>query len=77
MSSSNRLQAGLTSWQGAALWPLRKAFSRPATRAYISGILFLVASIILLALALVSYVLFYASEVPQVNVEREVHLQFG
>ncbi|KAI9792816.1 MAG: hypothetical protein M1816_001548 [Peltula sp. TS41687] len=60
-----------------AIEPFRIAMSKPAWRAYIGAILFTATSLTLLGCAFVSYGLFYTNYIPQINVERIVHLQFG
>lgn len=59
------------------LRPLNVAASKSAWRAYLSAVLFVLTSVVLLAVAFLSYGVFYTSYVPQVNVQRVVHLQFG
>lgn len=56
---------------------LQFATSKPAQRTYIHTLLFTLSSAVLFALAFVAYGLFYAIYIPQINVERVVHLQFG
>ncbi|KAH0541402.1 hypothetical protein FGG08_004092 [Glutinoglossum americanum] len=60
-----------------ALAPFRIAVSKPAQRAYVGTILFFLAGLVLFGLAVVAYVLFYYNFIPQIGVERVVHLQFG
>lgn len=67
----------LTSRQDVAIEPFRIAVSRPAWRAYIGAVLFTATSLTLLGFAFVSYGLFYTNYIPQINIERVVHLQFG
>ncbi|KAJ9353570.1 hypothetical protein DTO027B9_5272 [Paecilomyces variotii] len=57
--------------------PFRAAISKQAQRAYLSSLLFASASIILLGIAAVSYWILYFRFVPQIGLERDVHLQFG
>ncbi|KAI9751179.1 MAG: hypothetical protein M1815_001329 [Lichina confinis] len=59
------------------LRPLNAATSKSAWRAYLSAVLFVLTSVVLLAVAFLSYGVFYTTYVPQVNVQRVVHLQFG
>jgi seipin len=59
------------------LAPFRVAVSKPAQRAYIKTLLFFLAGTLLLVLAAVAYVIFYYNYIPQIGVERVVHLQFG
>lgn len=67
----------LTPPQATALIPLRSAISKPAQKAYLSTFLFAFASLALFAISTVAYTLFYYNYVPQVGVERVIHLQFG
>ena len=59
------------------LRPLNAATSKSAWRAYLSAVLFVLTSVVLLAVAFLSYGVFYTTYIPQVNVQRVVHLQFG
>ena len=51
--------------------------SKTAWRAYLRTVLFVTTSLILLGIAAVAYWAFYYNFVPQIGLEREVHLQFG
>ncbi|KAA6410430.1 MAG: tubulin-tyrosine ligase [Lasallia pustulata] len=64
-------------YQATALLPLRTAISKPAQKAYLRTILFATASLALFAISTLAYTLFYYNYVPQVGVERTIHLQFG
>lgn len=57
--------------------PVRMATSKPARQTYLNTILFMIASGILLCLAAVAYVLFYLNYVPQIGIEKVIHLQYG
>jgi seipin len=57
--------------------PVRVATSKPARQAYLNTILFMITSAVLLVFAVLAYVLFYFNYVPQIGVERMVHLQYG
>ena len=57
--------------------PVRVATSKPARQTYLNSLLFLIASSILLGLATVAYIIFYFNYVPQIGIERIVHLQYG
>jgi len=57
--------------------PVRVATSKPARRTYLNTLLFMIASSILLGLAIVAYLLFYFNYVPQMGIERTIHLQYG
>ncbi|KAH6678664.1 putative adipose-regulatory protein-domain-containing protein [Halenospora varia] len=59
------------------LKPLRVATSKPAQKTYLNAILFTITSTILLGLAIVAYGLFYYNYVPQINIDRIIHLQYG
>lgn len=63
--------------QDKALLPVHAAVSKPAQRAYLGTFLFATTSLILVFISTVAYVLFYYSYVPQIGVERTIHLQFG
>ncbi|KAL8798709.1 MAG: hypothetical protein Q9223_006792 [Gallowayella weberi] len=60
-----------------ALVPFHAAVSKPAQRAYLGTFLFASTSLFLLGLSTIAYALFYYNYVPQVSVERTIHLQFG
>ncbi|PGH30598.1 hypothetical protein GX50_06636 [[Emmonsia] crescens] len=51
--------------------------SKPARRAYINTVLFTLTSFLLLCISVVAYWIFYYNYVPQIGLERQVHLQFG
>ncbi|KAH8665976.1 putative adipose-regulatory protein-domain-containing protein [Tricladium varicosporioides] len=59
------------------LRPFRIATSKPAQKTYLNAILFTITTTILLGLAIVAYGLFYYNYVPQINIERTIHLQYG
>ena len=59
------------------LVPIHAAISKPAQRAYLGTFLFAVTSIALLCFSTIAYTLFYYNYVPQIGVERTIHLQFG
>ncbi|KAL8799534.1 MAG: hypothetical protein Q9182_005809 [Xanthomendoza sp. 2 TL-2023] len=63
-------------WE-TALVPFHAAVSKPAQRAYLGTFLFASTSLFLLGLSTIAYALFYYNYVPQVSVERTIHLQFG
>ncbi|KLJ11443.1 hypothetical protein EMPG_09748 [Blastomyces silverae] len=64
-----------------ALAPFREAsrsiISKPARRAYINTVLFALTSLVLFCISVVAYWIFYYNYVPQIGLERQVHLQFG
>ncbi|KAI9704229.1 MAG: hypothetical protein M1836_007090 [Candelina mexicana] len=61
----------------SALTPFRAAVSKPARRAYIGTILFAFTNLVLLGAAIAAYCLFYLNYIPQIGLERVVHLQFN
>lgn len=63
--------------QDKALIPVHAVASKSAQRLYLSTFLFAVASLFLLASSSVAYAIFYYHYVPQIGVERSIHLQFG
>ncbi len=60
-----------------ALIPFRAAASKPAKKAYLGTVLLITTSIALLCISTIAYWLFYYNYVPQLSLERVVHLQFG
>jgi seipin len=62
--------------QNTVFVPLRALVSIRAQRAYLGTFLFVGTSIVLLGVASVAYWIFYFNYVPQVGLERIVHLQF-
>ncbi|KAJ5728349.1 hypothetical protein N7493_004679 [Penicillium malachiteum] len=61
-----------------ALWtPFRVMFSKTALRIYLNILLFIGATIFLVGIAGIAYMVFYFTFIPTVGVDREVHLQFG
>ncbi|KAL8823838.1 MAG: hypothetical protein Q9191_005506 [Dirinaria sp. TL-2023a] len=60
-----------------ALIPVQAATSKSAQRAYLGTLLFTTTSIFLLCISSVAYALFYYNYIPQIGVERVIHLQFG
>lgn len=63
--------------QSTALVPFRIASSKTAVKAYLGTFLFIAASLSLIGISSVAYWLFYYNFVPQLSIERIVHLQFG
>ena len=63
--------------QASALHPYRTATSKPAQRAYLSGALVALSSVVLLFVATVSFFVFYHGYVPDAGASHVVHLQFG
>jgi uncharacterized membrane protein YwzB len=51
--------------------------SKPARQTYLNTVLFMIVSAILLGLAAIAYILFYLNYVPQIDIERVIHLQYG
>jgi hypothetical protein len=62
--------------QDLILRPVRIASSKQAQQIYLNTVLLLTTSTVLLGLAAFAYILFYMS-IPQIGIERVVHLQFG
>ncbi|ERF77105.1 hypothetical protein EPUS_08672 [Endocarpon pusillum Z07020] len=60
-----------------AATPIHIATSRPALKAYLSTLLFLAASLILLAISTTAYLLFYYNFIPQVDLIKVIHLQYA
>jgi Putative adipose-regulatory protein (Seipin) len=67
----------LTTMQDLILKPVRVATSKPAQQTYLNTILFMTTSAILLGFAVFAYILFYFNYVPQIGIERIIHLQYG
>lgn len=63
--------------QDLILKPVRVATSRSARQTYLNSLLFMIASSILFGLAIVAYIIFYIEYIPQIGIERVVHLQYG
>src|SRR2546423_3310655 len=63
--------------QSTLLVPVHAATSRSAIKAYLSTLLFLTYSLILIAISTSAYTLFYYSYVPQLAIEVTLHLQYG
>ncbi|PBP25436.1 tubulin-tyrosine ligase, partial [Diplocarpon rosae] len=63
--------------QDLILKPVRIATSKPARQTYLNTVLFTVTSLILLGLAVLAYIVFYYSYVPQIGIEHVIHLQYG
>ncbi|KAL2076216.1 hypothetical protein VTL71DRAFT_1159 [Oculimacula yallundae] len=57
--------------------PVRIATSKPARQTYLNTALFMITSSILFGFAVVAYILFYYNYVPQIGIERVIHLQYG
>lgn len=67
----------LTQNKDIALRPVRMASSRPALKAYLNTALFVAMSAVLFGLASAAYIIFYMNYIPQVGIQRAVHLQYG
>lgn len=63
--------------QTAVIRSLRALVSKPAQKAYLGTFLFIITSILMLCVSAVAYWIFYYKFIPQVGLERVVHLQFG
>ncbi|KAL3466628.1 putative adipose-regulatory protein-domain-containing protein [Aspergillus heterothallicus] len=61
----------------ALLTPLRPFISKNAVTAYLGTVLFFVTAICMVVVSVLAYALFYYNVIPQVGLERTVHLQFG
>lgn len=77
MRHMDRHLSVLIVFQNTALAPFRAISSKTAQKAYLGTILFTLASLVLLCISTAAYLLFYYSFVPQIGLERVVHLQFG
>ena len=77
MDAPRRSQTLIERYKETALLPLNAAISKPAQKAYLGTSLFIATSFILFGIASLAYALFYYNYVPQNNVERVIHLQFG
>ena len=67
----------LTILQESALAPIRILTSRTALKAYLSTILFLLASTALLTISTTAYLFFYFNYIPPINLSRSLYLQYG
>lgn len=63
--------------QDALITPFRALASKHAQKAYLGTFLFIATSSLMLCLSSVAYGIFYYKFIPQVGLERVVHLQFG
>ncbi|KAL5357796.1 adipose-regulatory protein [Aspergillus floccosus] len=71
-------QASVTSAAMSALADFARAFfSKKAQKAYLGLILFLIVSMLMILVSTIAYGIFYYRFIPQVGLERVVHLQFG
>ena len=66
-----------SSEQDTALIPFDAAVSKPAQKAYLGTAFFAITTIFLLCVASAAYWIFYFSYIPQVGIDRVIHLQFG
>lgn len=57
--------------------PFRALVSKRAQKAYLGTFLFITTSILMLSVSAIAYAIFYYKFIPQVGLERVVHLQFG
>lgn len=57
--------------------PVRVLTSPSAIKAYLSTILFLTSSLVLLTISTTAYGFFYYNYIPQINFERAIYLQYG
>jgi seipin len=58
------------------LAPFRAVISKPARRVYLQTILLALTSLLLLFIAIVSYLIFYANYIPHIGVTKPVHLNY-
>ena len=63
--------------QSAALKPVQLATSPTAIKSYLSAILFLTTSLVLLSLSTVAYMFLYYSYIPQINLSHTIYFQYG
>ncbi|KEF60911.1 uncharacterized protein A1O9_02475 [Exophiala aquamarina CBS 119918] len=63
--------------QDLSVAPIRLLTSRTAIKAYLSTLLFLTTSTVLLTISSTAYGFFYYSYIPQINLERVLYLQYG
>lgn len=61
----------------AALYPFQLLISPTAIKAYLTTLLFLVTSAVLLSVSTTAYALFYYNYIPQTDLERPIYLQYG
>lgn len=76
-SSSDDAEPGvLIAIRDKALTSFQYATSKPARRIYLSTFLFFIASLVLLCLAAIAYILFYLNSIPTRGFTRTIYLQF-
>ncbi|KAJ5047537.1 uncharacterized protein L3040_003360 [Drepanopeziza brunnea f. sp. 'multigermtubi'] len=63
--------------QDLILKPVRVATSKPARQTYLNSLLFLISSAVLFGVAVFAYILFYYCYIPQIDIDRVIHLQYG
>ncbi|CZT06483.1 uncharacterized protein RAG0_12188 [Rhynchosporium agropyri] len=59
------------------LKPARVVTSKPARQTYLNTALFMITSSVLFGFAVFAYILLYYNYVPQISIERVIHLQYG
>ncbi|KAI9693582.1 MAG: hypothetical protein M1820_009148 [Bogoriella megaspora] len=75
-SEDDAPQGALVVAKNTLLLPFQAAISKPARRFYISTLLLLVSTLVLLGISISAYILFYNTYIPRIGFERVVHLQF-
>ncbi|EEP82490.1 conserved hypothetical protein [Uncinocarpus reesii 1704] len=76
-SDSQRSETPEDTLRATITAPFKAIASKSAQRAYLGTLFFLVTVFSLLGVSIVSYWVFYYNYVPQISLERLVHLQFG
>ena len=67
----------LTSHQDALISRLRPLASKKFQKAYMGIFLFITTALFMIGVSTVAYFIFYYKFIPQVELQRPVHLQFG
>lgn len=76
-SQPHRARKAANISQDLFLAPIRLLTSRTAIKAYLSTLLFLTTSTVLLTISSTAYGFFYYNYIPQINLERVLYLQYG
>lgn len=63
--------------QDSAIAPIRVLTSRTAIKAYLSTLLFVLASTALLTISTTAYLFFYYNYIPPINLSKPIYLQYG
>lgn len=56
---------------------LQPLVSKKAQRAYLGVLLFGITALFMVGVSIVAYLVFYSKFIPQIELQRPVHLQFG